>query len=124
MDLPGQAQAYSPTPTPTADRGTPTPSTSSLNDSERKTKHSDGDSSSYYSPQELVAAVPSQHNWKGIGISLFVILSVIGLVALAVVLVTPDNEGSRIPGERVKLADLVGDKFKPHSFNGTWVSGM
>ena len=36
-----------------------------------------------------MAVIPSQQNCKGIGISILVILSVIGLVALSVVLITP-----------------------------------
>ena len=43
--------------------------------------------------QELVAATPSQRNWKGIAIALLVIGAVIGLVALAVVIITPEDEG-------------------------------
>ena len=51
--------------------------------------------------QELVAAVPSQRNWKGMAIAILVILSVIGLVALAVVIVTPPDPGPRLRG-RIK----------------------
>ena len=73
--------------------------------------------------QELVAAVPSQRNWKGMGISIFVILSVIGLVALAVVVVTPPDPGPRLSGRRIELNDILAGKLKPRYFNGTWISG-
>ena len=70
-----------------------------------------------------MAAVPSQRNWKGMGISLFVILSVIGLVALAVVVVTPPDPGPRLSGRRIELNDILSENLKPRYFNGTWISG-
>ena len=70
-----------------------------------------------------MAAVPSQHNWKGMGISIFVILSVIGLVALAVVVVTPLDPGPRLSGRRIELKDILSENLKPRYFNGTWISG-
>lgn len=74
--------------------------------------------------QELVAAVPSQRNWKGMGIAILVILSVIGLVALAVVIVTPPDPGPRLRGRRIQLLDVLSGRLKPRYFNGTWISGM
>ena len=74
--------------------------------------------------QELVAAVPSQRNWKGMGIAILVILSVIGLVALAVVIITPPDPGPRIRGRRIHLMDVLSGRLKPRYFNGTWISGM
>ena len=73
--------------------------------------------------QELVAAVPSQRNWKGMAIAILVILSVIGLVALAVVIVTPPDPGPRLKGRRIQLLDVLSGRLKPRYFNGTWVSG-
>jgi hypothetical protein len=73
--------------------------------------------------QELVAAVPSQRNWKGMGISILVILSVIGLIALSVVIVTPPDQGPRIKGRRIQLTDVLSGRLKPRNFNGTWMSG-
>ena len=69
--------------------------------------------------QELVAAVPSQRNWKGMAIAILVILSVIGLVALAVVIVTPPDPGPRLRGRRIELLDILAGKLKPRYFNGT-----
>ena len=73
--------------------------------------------------QELVAAVPSQRNWKGMGIAILVILSVIGLVALSVVIITPPDPGPRIKGRRIHLMDVLSRSLKPRYFNGTWISG-
>ena len=73
--------------------------------------------------QELVAAVPSQRNWKGMAIAILVILSVIGLVALAVVIVTPPDPGPRLKGRRIELLDVISGRLKPRLHNGTWISG-
>ena len=70
-----------------------------------------------------MAAVPSQRNWKGMAIAILVILSVIGLVALAVVIVTPEDPGPRFRGRRLQLLDILHARLKPRYFNGTWVSG-
>lgn len=71
-----------------------------------------------------MAATPSQRNWKGIAIALLVIAVVIGLVALAVVLVTPPDTGPRIRGDRLTLEDITEEtKLKPRTLNGTWISG-
>jgi hypothetical protein len=52
-----------------------------------------------------------------------VILSVIGLIALAVVIMTPADSGPRFPGRKIQLEDLLSRHFKPRKFNGTWISG-
>ena len=71
-----------------------------------------------------MAATPSQRNWKGIAIALLVIGAVIGLVALAVVIITPPDPGPRIKGRRIELEDILHeDRLKPRSLNGTWISG-
>ena len=71
-----------------------------------------------------MAATPSQRNWKGIAIALLVIGAVIGLVALAVVIITPPDPGPRIKGRRVASEDVLHeDRLKPRNLNGTWISG-
>ena len=50
-------------------------------------------------------------------------MSVIGLIALAVVIMTPPDDGSRFKGRKLRIEDLVSKHFKPRQFNGTWVSG-
>ena len=73
--------------------------------------------------QELVAATPSQRNWKGIAIALLVIGGVIGLVALAVVIITPEDQGPRVKGARLTLADVVDqERFSARNLNGSWIS--
>jgi hypothetical protein len=52
-----------------------------------------------------------------------VILSVIGLIALAVVIMTPPDGGPRYPGRKISVDDLVSIHFRPKKFNKTWVSG-
>jgi hypothetical protein len=49
---------------------------------------------------------------------------VIGLIALAVVIMTPPDSGPRFSGRKIRLEDLVSIHFKPKKFNRTWVSGM
>ena len=73
--------------------------------------------------QELVAATPSTRNWKGIFISLGVILFVIGLVGISVAALTPKDPGPRVKGERITLDSILGGKFTPNPYNGTWESG-
>ena len=70
-----------------------------------------------------MAAVPSQRNWKGMGISIFVILSVLALVSLSVIIVTPPDPGPRLSGRRIELNDILSGNLKPRYFNGTWISG-
>ncbi len=78
-----------------------------------------------FSLQELVAATPSQRNWKGIAIALLVIGVVIGLVALSVVIITPPDQGPRVKGKRLRLAAVIDEvsRLKPRKLNGTWISG-
>ena len=71
----------------------------------------------------MVAVIPSQQNWKVIGISLFVILAVIGLVAFAVFLKTPTDTGPRIKGARIKLVNFTSGILQPSRFNASWHSG-
>jgi len=80
------------------------------------------DTYAYDIEEELVAVIPSQQNWKGIGISLVVIISVIGLVALSVVIITPPHTGPRIKGARIALHNFTSGIFSPNSHNATWFS--
>lgn len=49
------------------------------------------------------------------------ILSVIGLIALAVVLMTPDGDGLLDGRREMTVDDLVSKEMKPKPFNGTWL---
>jgi len=73
--------------------------------------------------QELVASNPEPRNWKGIVISILVILFVIVLVAASVVWMTPPDPGPRVQGERIRLDTILDGKFKPNAFNASWFQG-
>lgn len=51
------------------------------------------------------------------------ILTVIGLIAFAAVLMTPADDGQRVKGRKMTVEDLVSKEIKPRQFNGTWISG-
>lgn len=74
--------------------------------------------------QELVAATPSQRNWKGILIALLVICAVLGLIVFSIYLLLPPDEGPRVKGRKVTLKDLTEARFQVKPFNGTWISGQ
>ena len=52
-----------------------------------------------------------------------VILFVLIVVGLSVVHMTPPDAGPRVTGEKIKLDDILGNKFKPNSLNATWNQG-
>lgn len=72
--------------------------------------------------EEDQSYIPSQVNIKGIVISVLVILSVFGLVEVAVVLRTPPDTGPRVKGSRIKLFNITQGIFQPNNYNATWVS--
>ncbi|XP_055300949.1 inactive dipeptidyl peptidase 10 isoform X4 [Sitodiplosis mosellana] len=72
--------------------------------------------------EELVASSPSQRNWRGIFIALLVIAAVLGLIVFSIVLLSPEDEGSRIKGRRITLADINGNTLKWKPFNGSWIN--
>ena len=73
--------------------------------------------------QELVAANPSQKNWKGISIAVCVIVLVLASVAVAVKIKTPPEEGPRVLGDRISLNHILNPHYRPRHFNGSWISG-
>uniref|UniRef100_A0A3B3HRV8 Dipeptidyl peptidase like 10 n=1 Tax=Oryzias latipes TaxID=8090 RepID=A0A3B3HRV8_ORYLA len=64
---------------------------------------------------------PPQRNWKGIAISLLVIVVVCSLISLSVVILTPTDlpDTSR---SRLTVADLYQPEFSVHDPEATWVS--
>ena len=52
-----------------------------------------------------------------------VILFVLIVVGLSVVHMTPPDAGPRVNGEKIKLEDILGNKFKPNTLNATWNQG-
>nr|XP_045608607.1 dipeptidyl peptidase 4-like [Procambarus clarkii] len=73
--------------------------------------------------EELASANPNQRNWKGIIIAVLVICFVLGMIVTSVLLLTPPDDGPRVKGRRFELEDILGDNFKLHVFNGSWISG-
>uniref|UniRef100_A0A8C4ISM3 Inactive dipeptidyl peptidase 10 n=1 Tax=Dicentrarchus labrax TaxID=13489 RepID=A0A8C4ISM3_DICLA len=70
---------------------------------------------------EFVDVSPAQRNWKGIAISLLVIVVVCSLITMSVVVLTPvelpDNSRSRLT-----VADLYKPEFSVHDPEATWIS--
>ncbi|XP_071447792.1 prolyl endopeptidase FAP isoform X1 [Hetaerina americana] len=74
--------------------------------------------------EELVSSNPNQRNWRGILIALLVIVAVLALIVTSVALLTPPDEGPRVRGVRLRLADALGTHdLAPLRLNGSWVSG-
>ena len=63
------------------------------------------------------------YNWKGIIIALVVISQVIGLVIIAVYLMTPPASLLELDGERMQREDVEKEDFRKRICNGTWISG-
>ncbi|KAJ8676933.1 hypothetical protein QAD02_012720 [Eretmocerus hayati] len=55
---------------------------------------------------ELVSTNPNKRNWRGILIALLVIILVLALIVTSVALLTPPEEGPRIKGGRLRMADV------------------
>ncbi|XP_034720680.1 inactive dipeptidyl peptidase 10-like isoform X4 [Etheostoma cragini] len=72
-------------------------------------------------PEEFVDVSPPQRNWKGIAISLLVIVAVCSVITMSVVVLTP----AELPGSSkssLTVADLYGPEFSVHDPEATWVS--
>ncbi|XP_060945041.1 inactive dipeptidyl peptidase 10-like [Limanda limanda] len=61
-------------------------------------------------------------NWKGIGISLLVILLVLSLIGLSIVLLSR-NEGVKPSGSQLTVDDLFHRNFQIHDPDAKWISG-
>nr|XP_020489845.1 inactive dipeptidyl peptidase 10-like isoform X1 [Labrus bergylta] len=71
--------------------------------------------------KEFVDVSPPQRNWKGIAISLLVIVVVCSLITMSVVVLTP----TELPGSsrsRLTIADLHKPEFSIHDPEATWIS--
>ncbi|XP_074521060.1 inactive dipeptidyl peptidase 10-like isoform X2 [Halichoeres trimaculatus] len=71
--------------------------------------------------EEFVDVSPPQRNWKGIAISLLVIVAVCSLITMSVVVLTPEE----VPGSRrsrLTVADLYKPEFSAHDPEARWIS--
>ncbi|KAG8180229.1 hypothetical protein JTE90_016217 [Oedothorax gibbosus] len=71
---------------------------------------------------DLASEEEEQRNWKGIGIALLVIATVISLVITAVVLLSPGPEEPRVKNPRFSLDEVIAGEYEPRLFNGSWIS--
>ncbi|XP_068165208.1 inactive dipeptidyl peptidase 10-like isoform X2 [Antennarius striatus] len=88
--------------------------TASKDPTKKKPKEASGD-------EEFVDVSPQQRNWKGIAISLLVIVAVCSLITMSVVVLTP----AELPGSsrsRMTVADLYKPEFSVHDPEATWIS--
>ncbi|KAE8278292.1 Inactive dipeptidyl peptidase 10 Dipeptidyl peptidase IV-related protein 3 [Larimichthys crocea] len=71
--------------------------------------------------EEFVDVSPPQRNWKGIAISLLVIVVVCSLITMSVVVLTP-LELPDYSKSRLTVADLYKPEFSTHDPEATWIS--
>ncbi|KAK2839438.1 hypothetical protein Q5P01_013178 [Channa striata] len=69
-----------------------------------------------------VASIGPDRNWKGIGISLLVILVVLSLIGLSIILLSKVS-GDKPSGSQLTLDDLFQRNFKVHDPGARWISG-
>ena len=96
--------------------------------------------------QELVSIPTKSRDWKGIFISLVVIVTVMGLIQVMMMmmmimklmtllmmrmmlqvtiqLATPPPGPPRLPTLRMEYSQLQRGHFNPNTFNATWVTGQ
>jgi len=73
--------------------------------------------------EELVSIPTKSRDWKGIFISLLVIVMVGSMVKLTIRAVTPPPGPPRSSGHRMVYDQIRFGTFSPNRFNATWVSG-
>ena len=54
-----------------------------------------------------MAASPNQRNWKGIIIALCCIATILAIVAVSVVILTPEPQEPRVKGERFQISHIL-----------------
>ncbi|XP_060909965.1 inactive dipeptidyl peptidase 10-like [Labrus mixtus] len=68
-----------------------------------------------------IGAIAADKNWKGIGISLLVIILVLSLIGLSIVLLSKDD-GGKLFGSQLTLDDLFQRNFQIHDPDAKWIS--
>ncbi|XP_070694436.1 inactive dipeptidyl peptidase 10-like [Pempheris klunzingeri] len=71
--------------------------------------------------EEDIGPIGSDKNWKGIGISLLVIVLVLSLIGLSIVLLSKDDGGKAF-GSQLTLDDLFQRNFQIHDPDAKWIS--
>uniref|UniRef100_UPI0037E8AFD8 inactive dipeptidyl peptidase 10-like n=1 Tax=Semicossyphus pulcher TaxID=241346 RepID=UPI0037E8AFD8 len=75
----------------------------------------------YSSDAKDIATIAADKNWKGIGISLLVIVVVLSLIGLSIVLLSKDDSGKPF-GSQLTLDDLFQRNFQIHDPDAKWIS--
>ncbi|KAI3356568.1 hypothetical protein L3Q82_017769, partial [Scortum barcoo] len=68
-----------------------------------------------------IGPIGPDKNWKGIGISLLVIMVVLSLIGLSIVLLSKDD-GGKLFGSHLTLDDLFQRNFQIHDPDAKWIS--
>uniref|UniRef100_A0A673Z7V2 Dipeptidyl peptidase like 10 n=1 Tax=Salmo trutta TaxID=8032 RepID=A0A673Z7V2_SALTR len=77
----------------------------------------------YSSDDKDVPDFGPDRNWKGIAISLLVIVVILSLIGLAIVLLSK-NDGAKSLGTQLTLDDLFQREFQVHDPDAKWINGM
>ncbi|KAM3607698.1 uncharacterized protein V6R79_012214 [Siganus canaliculatus] len=75
----------------------------------------------YSSDDKDIGAIGPDRNWKGIGISLLVIVVVLSLIGLSIVLLSKDDSGKH-SGSELTLDDLFHRNFQIHDPDAKWIN--
>ncbi|XP_051260372.1 inactive dipeptidyl peptidase 10-like isoform X1 [Dicentrarchus labrax] len=75
----------------------------------------------YSSEGKDLGSIGQDKNWKGIGISLLVIMLVLSLIGLSIVLLSKDDGGKPF-GSQLTLDDLFQRSFQIHDPEAKWIS--
>uniref|UniRef100_A0AAZ3QL39 Uncharacterized protein n=1 Tax=Oncorhynchus tshawytscha TaxID=74940 RepID=A0AAZ3QL39_ONCTS len=75
----------------------------------------------YSSDDKDVPDFGPDRNWKGIAISLLVIMVILSLIGLAIVLLSK-NDGAKSLGTQLTLDDLFQREFQVHDPDAKWIN--
>ena len=70
-----------------------------------------------------VSSLSDERNWRGIFISLLVIMAVLSLIFFSIVLISPPKTFLRRKHYKIQYEDLHSYNSRIAEFNGTWISG-